>query len=119
MVGYIGRMGGFFSSLGWEGVGLTVVGGVLGGFAHGYISDRISRYLMPGDEEPDLDTIMKADAITTAVLAVVSLLYGAYRARSLEENDMLDAVGNILGGILLYESGNALELVSQAVGKIE
>jgi hypothetical protein len=122
VVGYLGRMGGLFSSLGWEGLGIAILGGLTGGYAHGYITDRIARYLMPGEEEPDVDTLMKADGLSTLILAGISLIYGVYRMRTMEdmeESDMLDSIGNFLGGILLYESGNAFELVSQYIGKVK
>lgn len=114
MVGYAGRMGGYFSSLGWEGIGLTVLGAIAGGYAHGELTKFFANYFMEGEAEPDEDAVYKGYTAAIAAIGGMSLIYGIVRTEKYPgESDFYDAIGNLAGGALIFEAGNVAALVSE------
>jgi len=110
----VGNIGGFFRDLGMGGMLNMVVGGAAFIFGHTYISSKIAKRIAVDPADISLSEYNKAELMTGGALAVPSLVFGALRGMRggmLDyESDMLDFVGNMIGGGLLYEAWNAIEI---------
>lgn len=113
---YVGKLGGFFDALGWTGVGSTILGVIIWVFLQGYISGVIAKRIAENPEEPTQDEYVKAELYTTIPLAGVPLVFGFYRNARPEVSDTMDAVGCVMGGGLLYEAANLVEIGAAKLG---
>jgi len=112
----VGLMGGFFESLGWSGIASMIVGGAVWVFLHGYISGIIVDEVKEGDV-PTEQEYMQAELYTTAGLIIPPVVFGVLRTTKYTyESDVLDFFGNFMGGALLYEVLNLIEMVGAALG---
>lgn len=119
MVGYSDYMGGFFHGLGGKGMLNVVVGALTIAGVHGYVAGKLSKYLAEKAGTTSADEYNKADVITTAIMAVPIGTFGALRMTKFDyESDVLDFMGNIFGGGMVYESGNAFEVATSLLKEI-
>lgn len=80
---------------------LSAIGGA---FVHSYISNKwaAAAGMEPGDPKQELKTF--------AVMAVPTLAYGAAHAMGkIPDNDAANIIGNMCGGVLVWEAANLAE----------
>jgi len=114
----IGMVGSFFRELGGTSIALAGVGAGVDALAHGVGMKGIAKYLAkrkhgvnPTDEQI-LAEMNKADLAMTGIAGGISASYGIVRVTKFDyESDMLDVIGLMAGGALLYEAGSSVEVV--------
>ena len=110
-----GWWGGFFKDLGSAGGAMVLLSAVGGAFVHSYISNKWAAEAgrEPGDPKQELKT--------AAVMIVPTLAYGAAHAMGkIPDNDAANIIGNLCGGVLVWETANLAEtLVTILEGDVE
>ena len=99
-----GWWGGFFKDLGTAGGAMVLLSAVGGAFVHSYISIKwaAAAGTEPGDPKQELKTF--------GVMAIPALVYGVLHAMGkIPDNDAANIVGNMCGGILVWETANLAE----------
>lgn len=111
-----GALGGFFSSLGYVGSLITVLGAIVFTVAHGFFAGMVANKLAVVPGAPTKDEYEKAEIYMSAV-SVLPVGFGIWRMQTVPgENDTLDAVGCFLGGGLLFEVVNMIEIAMSKLG---
>lgn len=119
MVGYADYMGGFFHGLGGKGMINVVFGALVISAGHGFIAGKLAKYLAEKKGTDPADEYNKADAMTSGIMAIPIGTFGALRMTKYDyESDVLDFMGNIFGGGMVYESGNIAEVVTSMLKEI-
>jgi len=83
---------------------MVLVSAVGGAFVHSYISNKwaASAGMEPGDPKQELKT--------TAVMGIPAMIYGLLHAwGKIPDNDAANIVGNMFGGVLVWEAANLAE----------
>jgi len=111
-----GALGGFFESLGYIGAGFMVIGAAVFTVVHGFLAGILASKIAAVPETPTKDEYEKAE-LWMASLAAIPVAFGMYRSGSIpRENDTLDAIGCFLGGGLLFEAINVVEIGMSKLG---
>ena len=119
MVGYSEYMGGFFHGLGGAGMLNVIAGALTVAGVHGFVAGKVAKYLAEKKGTDSADEYNKADVMTTAIMAVPIGVFGALRVTKYDyESDVLDFIGNMLGGGMVYESGNIFEVATSLLKEI-
>ncbi len=112
-----GYIGGFFENLGLTGIMTVIIGGVIFVFLHGYVSGVITQKIAKDPNNPTEEEFQTAEIYTSAALASVPAIFGVIRTSKYPyESDVLDTVGCLMGGGLLWEVFNAIEILSSRLG---
>ena len=80
---------------------MVMLSAVGGAFVHSYISNKLAEKAgrEPGDPKQELQT--------TAVMAIPAMVYGiAHATGKIPDNDAANIVGNMFGGVLVWEAAN-------------
>jgi len=96
-----GWWGGFFKDLGTAGGGMVILSAIGSAFVHSYISNKLAEKAgsEPGDPKQEL--------MTFAVMAGPAMAYGvAYVMGKIPDNDAANIIGNMFGGVLVWEAAN-------------
>ena len=113
-------MGGFFHALGGWGIALVGVGGVTDALIHGVGMKGLAKYMakrkLANGGEPtvaQIDAEMdKADLLMSGIAAVPIATFAALRYTKYDsESDVLDTIGNMLGGAMVYEGCSTVEVL--------
>jgi len=99
-----GWWGGFFRDLGTAGGATVIMSAIVSAFVHSYISNKIaeSQGLEPGSTKPEL--------YTAGAMGIPALAYGVASAMGkVPDTDATNIIGNMFGGMLVWESANLVE----------
>jgi len=110
------KIEGFFDALGWKGALNCGLGVVFASVTHGFVAGKLAAYMAEKEGKTVDEVYTKADTYASLVLGAPFAGFGVARTMGVGgDSDVLDFIGNVSGGGMLYEIGNVFEILSALI----